>query len=323
MQLQTTEGNLSKIQLPIVVTPSRVELGLRCQRRHTLADILQVASYYSPSLEFGSVIHAGAAAWWSSGQDGMEARKLAQAAILSEWRKRFEMNPKVNAGELSSQMALAMLDNYMQTASLSGPFELEGDWQLVSVEDRLEVPLVLDEERKAVLSFQTDRVVWNKDRQHLVVIDTKTAGRFDKRWAKQWETSLQMKLYKAAACTAYDMEPENVSVVVEGVLKDVPSTIQYEVCPEWSKGILTEAVNQARIVAIRDWDLIASSIEGVPRDKSLVVADALVNTAVNYMSCREYGVECPFYKLCTAEVEERVAILNGEYFNIPEEDQGY
>lgn len=310
---------MSKIQLPVIVTPSRVELGLRCQRRHSLADILQVASYYSPSLEFGSVIHTGAASWWNDDGEG--------SAMAAEWNKRFTMNPRVNQGELSLEMANAMMAAYRQNAKLAGPFDAEGPWQLVSVEERIEVPLSLGlvdgEERKAKLSFQTDRVVWNKETQHLVVVDTKTAGRLDKRWARQWETSLQMKLYKACAVAAYDMDPANVSVVVEGVLKDVPSTIQYEVCPDWGQSTLAEAVNQAKIVALRDYELIAGSIEGVPRDRNLVAQDALVNTAVNYMSCYEYGVECPFRKLCTAEPEERIAILNGEYWEIPEEDQGY
>jgi len=305
---------LSKIQLPVIVTPSRVELGLRCQRRHALADILQVASYYSPSLEFGSVIHTGAASWWNDDGEG--------SAMAAEWHKRFVANPKINQGDLSLEMANAMMEAYRNDAMLAGPFDPDGPWQLVSVEDRIELPLDLGN-FKARLSFQTDRVVWNKETKHLVVVDTKTAGRLDKRWARQWETSLQMKLYKACAVTAYDMEPENVSVVVEGVLKDVPSKVQYEVCPEWGRDTLAEAVNQAKIVAMRDYELIASSTEGIPRDKNLVIHDALVNTAINYMSCYEYGVECPFRKLCTAEPEERVGILNGEYFEIKEEDQGY
>lgn len=315
---------MSKIQLPVIVTPSRVELGLRCHRRHVLADIVQVASYYSPSLEFGSVIHAGVGAWWNAGDvDTNAARQLAHAALQAEWHKRFTMNPKVDPGSLSELTAKVMLDTYINTATLCGPYELEGDWQLVSVEERIEVPLPLGGIDQAVLSFQTDRVVWNKERQHLVVIDTKTASRMDRKWARQWETSLQMKLYKAAACKAYDMEAENVSVVVEGVLKSVPSVVQYEPCPDWSEGVLAEAVNQAKIIARRDLELIRSDIAGAPRDRQYVVHDALVNTAINYMSCYEYGVECPFRKLCTAEPEERVAILNGEYFEIREEDSGY
>lgn len=310
----TEYHQLSKIQLPVIVTPSRIELGLRCQRRHVLSDILQVASYYSPSLEFGSVIHAGAGEWWLTGD-----RASAQEAIRKEWHKRFTMNPKVNQGELSLELALAMINGFVDNAKLAGPFD--GDWQLVSVEDRLEIPLALGNGEKGVLSFQSDRVVWNKEQHHLVIVDTKTSARMDRRWSRQWETSLQMKLYMAGAKTAYDIE--NVSVVVEGVLKSVPTDIRYEVCPSWSGGTLAEAVNQAKIVAERDHGLIQSSVDGVPRDKRLVVNDALVNTAVNYQECYSYGIECPFRKLCTAEPEERAAILNGEYFEVAEADQGY
>jgi len=310
---------MSKLSLPVVVTPTRVELGLRCYRRHVIADILQRARYFSASLEFGSVIHAGAAAWWKSNADGDVARRLAYAAVNAEWAKRFNANPSLNAGDLTLQIAEAMIQAYTMTAEVSGPFGLEtGDWQLVSVEDRLEVPLVLADGRKAKLSFQTDRVVFNKTTNHLVVVDSKTAARMDKRWERQWETSLQMKLYKAGAARAYDMLPENIDVVVEGILKDVPSNVKYIPCPDWSVDTLNEAVRQAQFIAERDFDLLARDMR-IPD-----LMDAAVNqTSINYMSCFEYGVECPFRRLCTSEPEERVALLTSEYFEIPEEDSGY
>lgn len=261
------------------------------------------------------------AKWQSYRCPRSHTRRVAQAV----YHKRFTMNPRVNPGELSLELALAMINGYTNDAKLAGPFD--GDWQLVSVEDRLEIPLTLGSSgllassKKGVLSFQSDRVVWNKEQQHLVIVDTKTSARMDRRWSRQWETSLQMKLYMAGAKTAYDIE--NVSVVVEGVLKSVPTDIRYEVCPSWSVGTLTEAVNQARIIAERDSTLIASETDGVPRDRSAVVKDALINTAVNYQECYSYGVECPFRKLCTAEPEERLGLLNGEYFEIPEADQAY
>src|SRR5258708_30891932 len=55
---------MSKLQLPIVVTPTRVELANRCHRRHFLSDILGKARYFSPSLEFGTVMHSAFAAHW-------------------------------------------------------------------------------------------------------------------------------------------------------------------------------------------------------------------------------------------------------------------
>lgn len=309
---------MAKLSLPITISPTRTELGLRCYRRHVLADLLQRARYFSPSLEFGSVIHAGAAAWWLSTDDGDVARRKAYTAVAQEWNKRFEQRPEVSQKDLSLALAEAMLQTYTTTAELSGPFGLEdGEWQLVSAEDRLEVPLVLSGGRRGKLSFQTDRVVFNKKNDHLVVIDTKTAARLDKRWERQWETSLQMKLYKAGACRAYDLPPENIDVVVEGVLKDVPSQVRYVPCPDWSVGLLNEAVAQAQYIAERDWDLIT---EYAGND---IVEAAVNNTSVNYQSCFEFGVECAFRRLCTAEPEERVAILTSEYFEVPQEDQGY
>ena len=292
-----------KLSLPVIATPSRVELGLRCYRRHVIADLLQRSGYYSPSLEFGSVIHAGAAAWWTHASlDGNVARAKAILAMEQEWTKRFEMNPKVSQKDVSVDLARAMLISYTQLADMRGPFAMEeGDWQFVSIEDRLEVPLSLVD-AEAKLSFQTDRVVFNNTNDHLVIIDTKTASRLDKRWIRQWMTSLQMKLYKAGAVKAYDLPPENISVVVEGVLKDVPSNLAYVQCPDWSTELLNEAVRQAQSIAQRDHALIVGGKD---------------------FDCFSYGVECPFYKLCLSEPEERVALLNADFFEIPEADSGY
>lgn len=310
---------MAKLELPVVVTPSRVEIGLRCHRRHALGDILQRARYYSPSLEFGSIVHAGAAELWRNADSPSHvALGHAQHVIAQEWNKRFEQNANLSQKDLSLDLAMAMMEGYSRTASMRGPFELEpGDWQFVTIEDRLIVPL----HGGFRLSFQTDRVVYNKTNAHLVIVDTKTAARMDARWARQWDTSLQMKLYKAGAARAYDFPVENVDVVIEGVLKDVPSLVKYVPCPEWSEALLNEAVGMAIHIARRDEALIAHDEQ--PRNLALIEEDAVNKTAVNYMSCFEYGVECAFRRLCTAEPEERTAILHAEYFEIPDEESGY
>lgn len=307
---------MAKISLPVVVTPSRVELGLRCYRRHVLSDVLQRARYFSPSLEFGSVIHAGAAEWWRNADlDGRVARVKAVNAVRQEWSTRFDANPQVSQKDLSIDLAVAMIESYTKLADMRGPFGLEdGDWHLLTVEDRLEVPMVGGYR----LSFQTDRVAYNETIGHLVVVDTKTAGRLDKRWERQWETSLQMKLYKAAAMKAYDYDIDDVDIVVEGVLKDVPSDIKYIPCPEWSVDLLDEAVAQAIHIARLD-ELTIKGQTDLPRDLAIIEHAAVNDTTINYMSCYEYGVECPFRRLCTAEPDERVSILRAEYFEIEEE----
>lgn len=310
---------MSHLVLPVVITPSRVELGLRCYRRHVLADLLQRHTFYSPSLEFGSVIHAGAGAWWAhANKDGNEARQLALFSVEAEWHKRFTANPQVSQKDLSLDLAIAMIRSYTNLASMNGPFGLEpGDWQFVTVEDRLEVPLALPNKGHGKLSFQTDRAVYNHSNSHLVIVDTKTSARMDKRWERQWETSLQMKLYKAGAAKAYDFDIDQVDIVIEGVLKEPKSDIKYVVCPNWSQGFLDEAVRQAVSIAQRDEALIRTG--GLPKDVALIEEEAVNKTELNYQCCYEYGLECPFRKLCIAEPDERVGILHADYFEMEEE----
>lgn len=308
-----------KLELPVTITPSRAELGARCHRRHFLSDILSKARYFSPSLEFGSVVHAGAAAHW--------LKRDVSAALSAEWTKR-----KVESDSLTLKLAESMLDHYVQNAELAGPFTSQGNWKLVDVEQRFELPLM-----DTKLSFQTDRIVHDMDQNWMVIVDSKTAGRLDARWEKQWETSLQMKLYRAGAKQVFQTGGR-VDVVIEGILKHVPSSLRYYVCPEWSDSLLKEAIHNAWLIASMDKELIEQCVEeedvaGIVRDaqdnvvrsksisinpdKALALGVAL--TPVNYMDCFSYGIECPFRRICTADVDERVSIVKGEYFNIESE----
>lgn len=304
---------MSKVQLPVIITPSRAELGARCHRRHFLGDILGKARYVSPSLGFGSVAHAGFGAHWL-GQD-------VRGALSKEWGLQ-----KIESDSLSLQMAEGMLDGYMQNAELAGPFTSQGNWKLVDVEQRFEIPL-----RDLKLSFQCDRIVYDKEQNWLVIVDSKTAGRLDAKWEKQWETSLQMKLYRAGIKQVFDTAGR-IDVVIEGVLKHVPSTIRYYVCPEWSDGLLSEAGHNAYMIASMDKDLIEqgstvielADAEGTLSQKlvpdfATVEELAVKFSPVNYHDCFSYGVECQFRRICTANIEERVPILHAEYFDNPEE----
>lgn len=301
---------MSKLQLPVVITPTRAELGARCHRRHFLSDVLGKALYVSPSLGFGSVVHSGIAAHWLNND--------VTKALTDEWNKQ-----KIESPKLSLAMAQAMLDYYRQNASLAGPFTSQGNFKLVDVEQRFEIPL-----RDATLSFQCDRVVYDKEQNWMVVVDSKTAGRLDSKWEKQWETSVQMKLYRAGAKQVFDTGGR-IDIVVEGVLKTVPSDIRYFVCPEWSDGLLVEAGHNAYTIASMDAELLTngsdvvqlSDDQGVMTEKYVINPDkveklAVQFTPVNYADCYAYNVECPFRRICTADIDQRVPILKAEYFDI-------
>lgn len=317
---------MSKLQLPVIITPTRAELGARCHRRHFLADILSKARYFSPSLEFGSVVHAGAAAHWLNvKQPVVDEDSLAiietetwRPIVQSEWSKR-----KIESESMTLKLAESMLEHYVQNAQLAGPFTEQGNWQLVDVEQRFELPLM-----DTKLSFQCDRVVYDKAQNWMVIVDSKTAARLDSKWDRQWETSLQMKLYRAGAKHVFQTGGR-IDVVIEGILKHVPSAIRYYVCPEWSDSLLKEAIHNAWLIASMDKDLVEQSCDAVTlrdaqdnvitkqvpnEEKALALAVAL--TPVNYFDCYSYGIECPFRRICVADVDERVAIVKGEYFNV-------
>ena len=302
---------MNKVQLPVVITPTRAELGARCHRRHFLADILGKARYVSPSLAIGSVAHTGFAAHW--------LKQDVNGLMAQEWvKQKLDDSSKISLKTLES-----ILDQYAREAKLAGPFTDQGDWKLVDVEQRFEIPL-----KDIKLSFQCDRIVYDKEQNWMVVVDSKTAGRLDARWDKQWEMSLQMKLYRAGAKQVFDTGGR-IDIVVEGVLKDIPSVIRYYVCPEWSDSLLAEAAHNAYVIANMDRDVIEQgSTESLPLVNGVLtsvpdlakIEQLAVNfTPVNYMDCYSYGIECPFRRLCTADVEERVAILHGEYFDTEEE----
>lgn len=313
---------MTRLTLPIVITPTRAELGARCHRRHFLSDQLGRARYSSPSLDFGTVVHAGASAHWlfATGRDKKDPKDVMKA----EWDRLNIQSPK-----LSLAMANAMLDHYIQNAQIAGPFTSQGNFQLVDVEQRFEIPL-----RDVKLSFQCDRIAYDKEQNWLVVTDTKTAARLDAKWDRQWETSVQMKLYRAGVKQVFKFEPPaRIDIIVEGLLKDIPSDIRYYVCPEWSDGLLAEAAHNAYTIAKLDEDIIQQGSDEInlTNDKGekewskltpnvqKIEELAVRFTPVNYMDCYSYGIECPFRRLCVADVEQRVPILHAEYFEIKEE----
>ncbi len=234
---------MAKVQLPVVITPTRAELAARCHRRHFLSDILGKARYVSPSLGMGTVMHTGFSSHWLyvRGDKTSDWHK----SISEEWQKQ-----KIEHEGLTLALAEAMMKHYESNALIAGPLTSQGDFKLVDVEQRFEIPL-----RDIKLSFQMDRVVYDKDQDWMVIVDSKTAGRLDAKWERQWETSVQMKLYRAGAKQVFG-HVGRLDIVVEGVLKHVPSDLRYYVCPEWSDGLLAEAGHNAYVHAAMDRDLI-------------------------------------------------------------------
>jgi hypothetical protein len=320
---------MSHIKLPIVITPSRVDGALKCHRKHVLQDVLSKAAYYSPSLEFGSVIHAGVNNYWL-------ARKFNkiptwEAAIEKEWHERFELRPQVSTKSVSLAMAKGMMQGYAESASLGGELFTDG-YELMDCEQRFEIPIPLDDHH-ALLSFQCDRVLYEKNnRNHIVIVDTKTASRLDARWERQWETSIQMRLYKLAAMELF--QTDQVDILIEGVLKHVPTVVKYHSPPDWSKLQLAEALHAAKSIAIRDENLIVAQVGHQAMDKNEPILRlrtqaeleeiAVKFTIPNYGECFSYNIECSFWKICSADFPDRLDILHsGEYFDLPQNEETY
>jgi hypothetical protein len=297
---------MNKVQLPVVITPSRTEVGTRCHRRHFLGDILSRARYFSPSLEFGSVIHAGVASHWL-GQKQLPAVAPGMA-VADEWSKR-----KVESDSLTLQLAQSIIGDYQQNAQLAGPFTGQGNFKLVDVEQRFELDLAPG----IKMTFQCDRIVHDADQNWTIVVDSKTSQRLDQRWDRQWEVSLQMKLYRAGVINTFQTNGR-VDIVVEGILKHSPSTLRYYICPEWSEGILLEALRQAQMIAELDKDILSDPV-GELYDLKTIEEYAVSLTPVNYQDCYSYNTECPFRRICIADVDQRVALLHAEYFELEEE----
>lgn len=280
-----------------VITPTRVELGARCYRRHAVIDVLEKGLAKNPAAVFGNVIHAGAAAHWQ----GLDVRQ----ALEDEYeRYKHELNDKH-----SLELALSMFDTYITEARLAGPFD--NNYQIVTIEQRLPV-LLTDNGEQFELTFQLDRLL-AQDNQRLLLIDTKSASRLDQNWRGQWDRALQFKLYKRAITKLYDMP---VDIIIEGVLKTPKSKIEYYLVPDWDEDTLDEAEWLACQIARRDrhlLDLLTSHGEDV------MIEHVLTKTEFNYQDCKSYGAPCPFIKLCDAPPSLRVGILNAEYIDIPAE----
>ena len=310
---------MAHVELPVVLSPTRAELGARCHRRHVLSDLLERGKYRSPAAAFGTVIHEAAAEWWRNGGAGPDAYSAALAKLEESYAN--QLDALGTSKDLTLDYTRSLFGTYTEHAELVGPFTAAGKWQEVTIEQRLELPVLDPATNRALakLSFQQDRVYYNHELDWLVIMDTKTASRTDARWAKVWQRSLQMKLYRYAGKRAYDTT--RLDIVIEGLSKTAKrDPLTYLVLPEWSDALLGEAIAQFTRIAEQDTDLLnAASTLGGDVDVPLLEELAVTETSFNYHDCDSYGFSCPFLDLCMTDPEYRAARLRSEYIDVPQD----
>lgn len=288
MKLRTQE-------LPVLLTPTRVELGQRCWRRHALNDILCLQLWKSPSALFGNVMHTGARAWWES-----QSAAVTMQAVQMDYASRLPEGHKT----MTIQLATAMMEEYMKSARPAGL--MQGDWKLVEIEKRFEISL-----GGFRVSAQMDRVLtkgWELNQ-----IDTKTASRIDKRWFDAWPMSIQQKLYAHVIKEVYGDYPTYLQI--EGLEKKPgkpPVYVQVPVVPS----LVEEAVAQFVQVAEKDQAALQkASVDGVFSLEKLEDY-VLQSPDFNPQDCHSYNTECPYLRICTAPPEDRRALLD-DYIVVP------
>lgn len=286
----------------VVLSPTRVQEGQHCLRKHILSDMLSYVPLVgtgqkSPSLEFGERMHHAIALRW------LESIELGNEYLLScTW----PINDKHTLAQANKLYAA-----YAHTAKPM-PYG-DGDWLFLSVEKRIVVPV----RSKLALSFQIDRLMQRGSDGALALFDVKTAYRCDQRWAKQWPRSLQMKLYSAAVRKHYGRNLD--WLVIEGLDKS-NGTLNYVVVPEVSEEKQDEAWRNLDWVALHDELLLdAATLPDGTVDADKLCHLALTQTPFNDGECFSYNSECPFLGLCDAEPNERLALLREGYVYVEPE----
>ena len=299
--------------LPVVMSPTRVELGARCYRRLLLEDVLRLSAYKSPSALFGDRMHAGTDAWWqNAGLAGPERYLAARNAILTDWNV-----PDGGRKPHTQELAGEMLDAYVKGARLAG--DMPGEWRLVSGEQRLTQALSDD----VVMAYKVDRLVGDKEGR-LAILDTKTSARPDARWEAGMKRSVQQRCYKA-------LEQERLGREIEfGLIEGLPKN--GNLAPKyvwaslgWTDEYVEEALTLARAVGEKVVEFVLHVHAGLPRGASWedLRRRALEHAGgipdFNYQDCQSYGMPCPYMETCDAHPDDRLGLLQDpEEFQVPE-----
>lgn len=335
---QDIPSELARLRLPVLTSPSEVELTHRCHRRHVLGDILRHASYQSPSAIFGTHAHRGAETWWQEtiiqGKDHAQSVQVAVDASIDKWKVP-------DSGYHTKDLMKSVISHYCQNAQLQG--SLVGEWELVHLEQRALAVIEFESQEgpdKFALSYQIDRLLQNKNNPlEYASIDLKTASKLSDLWEQGMSQSIQQKLYniltQEKVFNDHGGEEEVIMhSLVEGIQKKGGIKMQY-VWPSlmWTPGLLQEAMNlsiqaahmdeQAIMLILNEAsDLFAakdpdeSKVEDVQKIYNVALRVASCATAFNYMDCRSYYFDCPYTSVCNSDPEDRLAILLDQFEHI-------
>lgn len=293
------------LSLPVILSPTRVELGNRCERRHILSDLAHRQGKKSPSAAFGDHIHAGAYAWWAGLEEGkspLERLEAAREALTDVW------SPAANGGYHSLDLALSMMEGYAEKASLAAASSLPG-WRIFDLEKRLYRHLG---HGPYVLSFKLDRALIRDADEHgpagLLIVDTKTSARPDEKWAASLRRSIQQRCYNHLLEEHYGLPI--LEHWVEGLDKKVLSRapVYERLDTFWTPAYKEEAIRLAAYSGQRDHAAIQQALgHGDPEEGLLRYA--LEVAPFNYQDCHSYYFPCPFLEVCDADPGERLVLV--------------
>lgn len=296
------------LSLPVILSPTRVELAARCERRHLLSDYLHLETYKSPSTAFGTQVHLGVhARWrsWQAGDTGIQQLDASLTAALASWPE------EASGGYHSPELARTLLTNYMADGKLAchSPHP-QDEYVILAMEERMHAPLGPD----MVLSFQVDRLLLHEPTDTLLIVDTKTSARPDERWARGMRRSVQQRAYNALIAQAYGRTVGEHYVEAFDKKSMKRATIYERLDTFWTSRYVGEALDLAYTMAARDLHALQSVAEVSP-DGQLEVSEhdlmrwAATEASFNYQDCYSYYVECEFLGVCDASPDERVALL--------------
>lgn len=292
------------LALPVILSPTRVELAARCERRHILSDLAHRQGYKSPSASFGDHIHAGVYAWWKGLEEGktpLERLEDSKAALEAIWTEA------ADGGYHSMDLAFTMMETYAKSAAIAAGSSLPG-WRPFAMEERLHAEVAPG----MVLSFKLDRALIRDEDDHgpagLLIVDTKTSARPDGKWEASLKRSIQQRTYNAMLERHFNLPI--LEHWAEGLDKKTISRdpVYVRLDTFWTATYKEEALELVRHHGRRDMEAIQAALAADDGDRALMIY-ALNKANFNYQDCHSYFFPCPFLEICDASPGERLPLL--------------